>query len=359
MNNIFVCQTVKHFYFSIYASFYFSNKKCAKPVNSLILLCIDHQSIDKSFINVELLRNLGINVVFLSELLLIDEFSKGSFFRSFKLANRNISINFSGIKFISSFLRDKLRDFVSFDDTVYLFHDKTLLSKFFLKLGNVNLIEDGLANYSKASYRASHFKKALRFLTGQDPHYYILGESDSIKKIYLFRKIDVPKEITNKVTFIEQEKFFNCLDVAFDNNLFMFNLSLGVNNLGSYDVVLLTQGLDVAGLCSQSDKLKIYYDLIAYLCSKKKHIALKLHPSEKDDSYNELIAIFNIDVIKDKIPIEALSKSVKGTVISLRTSAENFYGLNVYNLILCQDDWARFNVDEIRHLSMNRLKCIL
>lgn len=358
MKNVFVCQTIKHLYVSIYASFYFSRSSGFKfrELNSLIFLCIDHQHINEELINVKALSDLGIEVVFISETELIEEFSSGSIFYFSALARQNISVTLLGIKTISKFLEKKFKKLVCNNDAIYLFHDRTLLSKYFLKLSNVSLIEDGLANYSKVAYRASALKKIIRFIKGHPSSYYLLGESESIKNIYLFKLAPVPELIRNKVTYLDQKIFYSSINVRVPNKLFMFNLPEQLHDIGSYDVVLLTQGLDVAGLCSEQEKLKIYTDLVSYLSERGLRTVLKMHPSERKGVYDELKARFNIDVIVDKIPIEALAQSVKGNVISLRTSAESFIDLNVFNLISSESDWKCFNPDNIRCLAFNNLK---
>jgi len=348
--SIFVCTTIRHFFLSIL----FSNKTSSKD-KKLILLAIDHQSVDASLLkNCHVLFS-NIEFIFLNESDILNSFKKGSLFSRSEFISRNIYMGKKGILFPSSKIIEYFQGRgVNFqkDDEIFIYHDRTFLAKFFLNMENVNLIEDGLVNYYPQ--KVGHpLKSVVRLLKGLAPFYFFLGEADSISNVYyndLNLCPDITKHKAKDLSFI--------YDV--DESLIILMRELYCYEPKGYKYIFLTQGLDIAGLCSTGDKHYIYQHIIEALMAKCEVLALKIHPSEACSEYDYLKDMYpSLDIIIDKIPFEFISLFEKEcTVLSLSSSSKIIDQgklIAIENLITSNEVWNKFNVEEILGIAMEKV----
>ncbi|PLW82082.1 hypothetical protein CWI75_09780 [Kineobactrum sediminis] len=244
-------------------------------------------------------------------------------------------------------------------EEIYLFHDRTYLSKYFKSFDKVNLIEDGRANYQGRKIVRNYLKRTLRFVLGYSYQYQFLGESSEISSVYLMKPEYAPCCIKGKVKPLTE--FVNRLSNDTVRTIISF---FRVEAMESNAILVLTQGLDIAGLCSKKDKLNIYYVLVQKLLDYySPKIVVKIHPSEDIKEYTKLFAGFSrVTIISGHVPFEAISLKIDGKhdlkVYSLRTSSFSLgpnSSVNVLNLIDSVDMWTRFSSDEILETAINEL----
>jgi hypothetical protein len=344
LNNIFVCQTLRH----IYTVLILLDAGVIRSDNGsrvTVIFCVDHQGITEQEIDFSLFSDFGI------ELIIINDF-----------VSKNISISWSGVSFASSWLYEFFSGFFDMNrelDRVFLFHDRTFIGKCFVKFRNVTLIEDGFANYNKNLYNATFLKKFIRLLTLRDPRYYVLGESKNIKNVILFSTDSAPVEIRKKISVVNLKDLSSKVSDTFIsrmNALFRFNV---LNYFNNDSVFFLTQGLDVASLCSIEEKLAIYEPIIEFI-SRYKKVILKLHPSESVEQYSALVNKFkNVDIASPKIPFELYSLNLKGKstkIYSLYTSASIGSLISIVNLVPTESDWINFNSKSMLNKAMEALR---
>lgn len=363
MKKVFVCQTIKHIYTSIFASDYFTNNlyQISDFDKNVIVICSDHQNLNADTINVEFIRSLGMDVIFLDESELKKRFTHGSIFGNYNFIGNNIKVTVKGFEFVRTWLKKRLSHLFEGVDAVYLFHEKTFLSKYFLTLSNVSLLEDGFANYTRNKVRSSLLHKIMRLFLGLNPKYYYLGESKKIKQIYLFNRRDVPEAIRAKVRFISQDEFYVFNRYSRTDILNCFVRTRSDYQMEDYDFILLTQGLNIAKLSTKEEKTELYFSLIQIIVNSGFKLLVKLHPSESLSEYKNISFIENVDIIAEKIPVEALAHLVssKTKVISLRSSAEISDLLHVINLVSDDKQWSDFDIDLIKIVSQKKLRLLL
>ncbi len=361
MSRVFLCQTVKHLYTSIYLSYALNKGRCEPFCDITIIVCTDHQGLDSSVFDFDAIKSIGFNVILLNESEILAQFISSSLIRFHGLLSKNIIATRKGIHSASYWLKHEVFSDICLSSDVYLYHDRTFLSKFFLKYFNVTLVEDGLANYVGNKTYAGCLKKCLRKLNGLEPEIYYLGEHSSVKRIILFGNDPVPQIIKNKVQRLDYIDVFHNRAISPEVMMKLFNLSQGEVSMLEADVVLLTQGLDVARLCTLAEKSHLYGSLSNLILSFGYSLTLKLHPSESEADYLNKFPNSRVKLFSKKMPIEVLPllNNSSPLIISLRSSAVIGSRIKVINLIDDDKVWKHFDVNEILDLAVRKLKCIL
>lgn len=337
--DIFLCMTLRHLLNSLIIS-----KKSKREC--IIFFCYDHQNIGTLNINFNFFSNC--KVFYLNESNIIEDFKKNNWLNFSNIISKNYRVNFNGLfsaaSFIEAYLNIYLTNIVI--NEIYIYHDRTFLSKFFLKKKNINMIEDGLANYYEHPVE-NIYKKVSRFIQGLKVNKYVMGESKNINKIYLSEP-DMANEIIRIKVHDLKKLFINIDEETKDNLCNMFGINENYNN----SIIFLTQGLDVANLCTFDEKMKIYKDIFKCFSLGNKNIYVKPHPSESLDDYRHYFNdCSNIKIINNKTPFEVISLVNENIeVISLFSSSKIFTGNgmnNVFNLIDSQEDWKEFDINNI------------
>lgn len=358
MSNVFLCTTVKH----IFTTLLFVDKYL-KHENNIILCAIDHQNISKNLTSSYEKTFPEIKFIFYNEDELINDFRTNNILSFSGFFSRNIKINIKEFKFELSidFLKERLeRMGVPELNVAYIFHDRTFTSKYFLHsdTSEVKMIEDGKVNYYRQPV-GNIFKSSIRFLLRLDPKWFFLGESPRISKVFYSNIDESPLSLKEKSSSLED--IYLISESMQSKILSFFNYERF-----NCDLVFLTQGLDIAGLCSKADKLGIYEEVIGEILENTEvnNLCIKVHPSESVDDYNFLKLKYGSKIFIEgrKIPFEIYSLLEPNSVaVSLFSSSSYIkFGrlTSVTNLIDDEQKWQKFDVDEIKEISKNKLKYI-
>lgn len=335
---IFICQTVRHLFVTISMVFEFKSQ-----FEVIIFLAKDHQNLDFHNFNLECLRDFNCSLIFIDESEVVGLFKCHNIFNFSSFISNNIYFGRKGFYLAESYLETYFKSIIDIRDSdeIYIFHDKTFFSKYFINLPNVTLIEDGLANYSKIPISPSILKRFFRFLSGLSNDFYILGESRKIKEIYLINPCLAPSEVIKKCKPLEP--FLSDTSGSKTNLISTFFKIRSVETSG---IIFLTQGLDIAGLCDKEAKIKIYsevFDSLANVFNEK--ILIKPHPSESESDYIDFYIENKIEILPAKIPFEAIALCLNETTkcFSLYTSAfslSSVKSITPINLVEIEDIWS-------------------
>ncbi|MGF6101275.1 hypothetical protein M2429_002207 [Enterobacter sp. A4] len=174
-------------------------------------------------------------------------------------------------------------------------HDHLYFSQLYIKRSaGFVLIEDGLANYASSKQnRKSLFRKYLFGSSGP-----FFGWGDDINEIILSGIVNIPEEISRKVTQIDISKSWNNLS-SIQKNYFL-DLFSDEPYVPLSKVVIFTQPFSEDGMMSETEKIAIYKVLYEHYCSiyDKNEICIKSHPRENTD-YSRY---FDCTFIQSKIP---------------------------------------------------------
>jgi hypothetical protein len=334
---IFLCFTVKH----LYTSLGFISELKGKD-KSIIFLALDHQDINLDDFDTSKLNGLNSKLIALDERVLMKKFKQGNLLNFSNFLSKNLYIGFNGVHLASSFIQNEIIKLISIDlinDEVFLYHDKTFLSKYFINYHNVTLIEDGLANYSEIPLTGGILKRLIRISFRLDPQFQILGEGNKIGCVLLTDPKRAPSQITHKCKQLPLS-----LENANNKNLLFSFFKL--KSVETTDVIFLTQGLDVAGLCNKETKQYIYQEILKALMAKyKTHIVVKPHPSETVEEYSNLFDTDQVSFLPAKVPFEALIQCFSGPKVqclSLYSSAltSTHFSISPINLVVSPDLWS-------------------
>lgn len=303
-------------------------------------------------------------MVFLDEAEIKAKFYARSSFSMGEFLDKNISLSLNyGLTSANRFLVKYFCDNFGLNGTeaYFGFHDKTFFAKFYIKCRDFTLVEDGLVNYTSTKVIGGPLKKSLRYCLGYHPNIQIMGEAKCIKNIVLFEKKMVPKSIETKCDRINIQKTLKDQDfVDFCNSVFCFHTSKNAYT------TFLTQGVDVAGLCSTEQKLTLYGNLCRFIVNKTgQKLVVKPHPSEEEDVYEKLFdEDANILIADAKVPFEiyALNDAQNSRYLSLQTSG--FGGLirsdlSSLNLIDDVNEWKNFDVSKIEFIAKSKANDVL
>lgn len=174
--------------------------------------------------------------------------------------------------------------------------------KLYAKILKVNLLEDGLKNYSIKKIEVSKVqKKLISFFWGIEEIEEVPRE---IEKIYLTGLASIPKNIINKVEIINLKKLWQ--NKTFDEqkeilNIFSFELNME-EKIKNKKIILFTQPLSEDGIISEEEKIEIYSKIIEKYPKKK--LIIKTHPREKTN-YEQLFSEYL--VLNKPFPFEILN----------------------------------------------------
>lgn len=193
-------------------------------------------------------------------------------------------------------------------------HDHLFFSPPFIY--NFTIIEDGLSNYCR-----SNRKLPISILLPNK----VSGDNEGVERVLLSGIKEVPTEIKSKVEFFSLRKSWELLSVKYResiNNLFDFD----GKGFEFGDAILLTQPLSEDGFILESEKIKIYQDIIKRFGDMK--IVIKPHPRERTD-YSKSIA--GCIVVDGQYPAELICLNSRGinTVITI-------FSTSIYSFTECR-----------------------
>ena len=198
---------------------------------------------------------------------------------------------------------------------------------------NFILIEDGSANYQPLNdlRKNLHDKKVRKKISSiiklqfKNINYLPFGYDEKIKKVYLTRMFEIPKELKEKAEIINIKRLWKSktqLEKSKILNLFNFNEKLYEDK----KIILLTQTLSEDNWCSsESRKIEIYKEVLSNY--NPRDVIIKMHPRETTN-YKKIFP--NITVDSNRYPFELLNLiDLKvDTVVTLFSGAAlNFRGM--------------------------------
>ncbi|MCI7186979.1 MAG: glycosyltransferase family 52 protein [Fusobacterium mortiferum] len=206
-------------------------------------------------------------------------------------------------------------------------------ANFFLKRYEFYLIEDGMMNYAKQTY-----KRTIKNLLFSKPK---LGRDKNVKKIYLTGLAQIPEAIKDKVEIVDLKKLWKLKTKEEQEEIlevFGFDREI-LEKIKEKNIILFTQPLSEDGILNEQEKIELYSKII--LKYPKEKLIIKTHPREKTN-YSK---VFNeIYILEQNFPAEIfklLEISFKKGVTLFSTAVLtnnckeiDFYGTEVHPNLL-------------------------
>lgn len=205
--------------------------------------------------------------------------------------------------------------------TGYIYHSGFFMSKVIAGISNeIVLREDGYTNYTPHRV-PSHLKRVLRWLRGLPPSVQVFGEERWITKLEMSTPERLPLSVRNKAQKLLFNDLMNAIPAAVAHRLaatFAPSLTSVNGTAAPKTALLLTQPIEIVGMCSIAQKNKLYQDIVDWLVTKDYTVFVKNHPREPVFELRRTVTI------PGSFPIEAwpfLSSRTFDVGIALCTSA--------------------------------------
>lgn len=140
------------------------------------------------------------------------------------------------------------------------------------------LREEGLGSYHGLSFGWP--KAVLRALTGRSPRRQMMGEEGWVDRIEIGNPDILPPALRAKARRLTFAQQMDALDPATARRLVRTFWSGEASPDGAGAALMLTQALDLAGLCSPRDMAALYGALAGALARAGYRVVLKPHPRE-------------------------------------------------------------------------------
>ena len=206
-------------------------------------------------------------------------------------------------------------------------------ANFFLKRYEFYLIEDGMMNYAKQTY-----KRTIKNLLFSKPK---LGRDKNVKKIYLTGLAQIPEEIKDKVEIVDLKKLWKLKTKEEQEEIlevFGFNREI-LEKIKEKNTILFTQSLSEDGILNEQEKIELYSKII--LKYPKEKLIIKTHPREKTNYIEFFKEILILDKSFPAEIFELLDIDFDRTITLFSTAAFgvkakyiDFYGAEVNLKIL-------------------------
>lgn len=158
----------------------------------------------------------------------------------------------------------------------------------------VTLRESGLNNY--VGRPVTGLKRVLRILAGRTPGWQIMGEEPWVDHIAVARPADLPVAVRAKGQAHDLHSSLARLDPAQKQTILdCLTADLPTLPAGKPTALVLTQPLDLVGMCDTATKHRLYQDIVTRLIAGGYEVYLKNHP--RDTSF----------VIPDTIPLDPIT----------------------------------------------------
>lgn len=143
----------------------------------------------------------------------------------------------------------------------------------------VTLRESGLNNY--AGRPVTGLKRILRLLAGLNPNSQIMGEEPWVDHIAVSRPEDLPAAVRAKGQTHKLQNHLALLNKTQKQTL-LHCLAPDLPDLpkGARTALLLTQPLDLVGMCNPATKKRLYGDMVTRLVADGFTVFLKNHPRD-------------------------------------------------------------------------------
>lgn len=143
----------------------------------------------------------------------------------------------------------------------------------------VTLRESGLNNY--VGRPVSGLKQSLRLLLGRNPRWQIMGEETWVNHIAVARPEDLPAQVRKKgQTHNLQDHLTQLTDAQKQTLVHCLAPDLPDLPAGTRTALLLTQPLDLVGMCDTATKHRLYGNMVTRLAADGFTVFLKNHPRD-------------------------------------------------------------------------------
>lgn len=203
--------------------------------------------------------------------------------------------------------------------TAYVYHPGFFLSKVLAgRSGRVVMRDSGYSNYVR--HRVPLTKAAVRLLAGRSPFRQTWGEERWIDEIEVVRPDRLPGRVQRKGRRLTLDDLMTKLPAAEAQAVAM--AFWGDHPLPSgtleHAALLVTQPIELLGICSEADKTRLYADIATRLRDRGFEVVVKPHPREPDT------VIPGVPHLPSAFPIEAwqwLDRPPFAAAVSLNSAA--------------------------------------
>ncbi len=180
---------------------------------------------------------------------------------------------------------------------LFLFNDRNRVARLLrLAFGDYVVIEDGLANYRGYPLR---WHEQLGRLLGRRHGMRYIGDDVRCGQILLLHPEKSPCGLRNKIAAIDFHNSEQGREVCL---LFFRVPTQSINS--QYDLLLATQPISEGNLTQSDADLAIYRQIIALAAEAGRCIAIKVHPRERAQRYQQAFPAST--VISGNIPLELM-----------------------------------------------------
>lgn len=212
-------------------------------------------------------------------------------------------------------------------------HAQSPFSFMFYEHENSNIIEDGLANYTKDIQETHEINPIIDKLLHICGIYFLnaneaLGSHKNIKNIYLTNEFNHPL-IKDKIKIINIEQSWNKLSKREQKEILnIFNVKIEKINFKGKTALILTQPFYEDGISTLDEEITIYEEFINKF--KDYNIIIKPHPRDSKD-YKKIFP--KVNIIDKHFPIELITLiGIKPTIACsiVSTAILNFKDSEIY-----------------------------
>ena len=235
-------------------------------------------------------------------------------------------------------------------------HPFSTYSFMFYENKNSNIIEDGLANYTRNICQPHKINKIIDIILHIFGIYFLnecetYGSHKNIKNIYLTNENNNPL-IKDKVKIINITQLWNNLNFEEQNKILdIFNINFTNFNFKNKIALILTEPFSQEEYMTLDEELRIYKNIIEKF--KDMTILLKPHPRDLKN-YNEIFP--DIEIINNYFPIELITLiNINPTVVCspISTALLNFKNSEIY---VYEGDLHDSRLDKYREDLINLIK---
>lgn len=199
----------------------------------------------------------------------------------------------------------------------FFIHDHLPLSVLFVNK-NVNILEDGLANYQVRKGNSGKLSNCIKKVLGLSHEPY--GWNKNVTSVFLTGFKSVPSDLKHKYVHVDRENLSMSIKNCFGGIL---NIEF-INKYKEFDL-LITQPLSEDGILTEEIKIQLYSKIIAL---SDKMVVIKPHPRELTD-YSKLFSHSSVVVLEgDKLLESLYGNDNLCTVYSLFSTAAYYFELN-------------------------------
>ncbi|UGA54974.1 polysialyltransferase family glycosyltransferase [Vibrio sp. VB16] len=334
--SLYICSTLRHLLFAL------SKANDDPEVSSAILFFTDFQGIDESTLdNSDLPPN--IQLFFLSRKKLSTYINKtlvGKIIYSSAMRKFNLGHYFRNklCFYLNSYIQTLC--LTPQDVDIFVYNDRNKMARLFRLLADdYQMMEDGVGNYYKIPV-FKQFKKVGRFIAGLPLNYWVFGEDPRCKAIHVVFPEKLPKDVRDKGVTIDFLGKKDSMKIV--NTVFRFSSSINQD----LDIILATQPTSktFSPLFKDAEFLvRLNQYILKYCQERNLNIAIKLHPSELIEQYQQYYPNEQYLAVKQPLELQLLNCSTKPLIVSINSTAGlGFESFCERRKLVLDEDMGRF-----------------